>query len=136
MSSPSSTLPHKNPGDRTLTLIFVYGSLKRGYALHHLLASQQFHGSALTQPLYRLFVLGAYPGLIDSPDGIGIHGEVYQVTCDCLTKLDEAEGVEVGCYARRIIQLQPPFDQCAVYAWFWLHAVRGLKDCGHSWPVA
>ena len=70
MSSSSSTLPHKNPDDRMLHLIFVYGSLKRGYALHHLLASQQFHGIAVTQPLYRLFDLGSYPGLIDWPEGL------------------------------------------------------------------
>ena len=117
-----------------MSLVFVYGSLKRGNALHHLLESQMLTGHAVTRPLYRLFDLGLYPGLIEWPDGLDIRGEVYDVDETCLRRLDAAEGVAEGCYARRTIQLQPPFDQTIVHAWFWLHSVQGLNDCQHEWP--
>lgn len=114
--------------------VFVYGSLKKGYALHHLLEDQQFLGLARTLPLYRIYDLGEYPGLIDVPDGLEIHGEVYEVSAEALERLDAAEGVSDGYYARRQIQLLPPFDQSTTHAWFWLRAVKGCRDCGVSWP--
>ena len=117
-----------------LSLIFVYGSLKRGYALHHLLEGQAFFGPVTTCPLYRIFDLGSYPGLVDWPEGLAVQGELYEVDAECLKRLDEAEGVDEGLYARRIIKLQPPFDQVETVAWFWLNKVAGLRDCGTSWP--
>jgi len=116
------------------SLIFVYGSLKRGYGLHHLLESQSFRGPATTCPLYRIFDLGSYPGLVDWPEGLAVQGEVYQVNAECLKRLDEAEGVDEGLYARRVVKLQSPFDVVDVSAWFWLNAVAGLRDCESSWP--
>ena len=59
--------------------IFVYGSLKKGYALHHLLEDQRRLPDASTKPLYRLFDLGSYPGLIEWPEGLEIFGEVYEI---------------------------------------------------------
>ena len=53
---------------------------------------------------------------------------------ECLKRLDEAEGVDEGLYARRVIKLQPPFDGVEASAWFWLNKVGGLRDCGTSWP--
>jgi gamma-glutamylaminecyclotransferase len=114
--------------------IFVYGSLKCGYALHHLLEGQTFHGPATTCPLYRIFDLGSYPGLVDWPEGLAVQGELYEVDTECLRRLDEAEGVDEGLYARRVIKLQPPFDGIEASAWFWLNRVGGLRDCGTSWP--
>ncbi len=136
MIPPGSTHTSENSGNLAQPLIFVYGSLKRGYALHHLLDSQTLRGSAVTKPLYRLFDLGTYPGIVEWPNGLSVQGEVYKVDDECLRRLDEAEGVADGCYARRLIQLEPPFDQFAIHAWFWLHPVRGLKDCGPAWPTA
>ena len=116
------------------SLIFVYGSLKRGHGLHHLLEGQVFRGSATTYPRYRIFDLGSYPGLVDWPEGLAVQGEVYEVDTECLKRLDEAEGVDEGLYARRVIKLQPPFDGVETSAWFWLNKVAGLRDCGASWP--
>ena len=115
-------------------LIFVYGSLKRGYALHYLLKSQQSLGNADTKPVYRLFDLGSYPGLVEWPEGLAICGEVYQVDAECLKILDETEGVAEGYYARRSVSLETPFDVDDVQAWFWLLPVTGLRDCGPCWP--
>lgn len=115
-------------------LVFVYGSLKRGYKLHYLLENQLSHGNAVTQPFYRLFDLGSYPGLIEWPRGFAIHGEVYQIDGDCLAQLDEAEGVAQRLYVRRRISLQTPFEGKEIHAWFWSGSVTGLRDCGAAWP--
>ena len=115
-------------------LIFVYGSLKQGYDLHHLLESQPSLGEATTKPIYRLFDLGSYPGLVEWPDGLAIRGEVYQVDAECLKLLDEAEGVAEGYYARRSVALELPFGIQDVHAWFWLLPVTGRRDCGRCWP--
>lgn len=114
--------------------IFVYGSLKRGFALHHLLHNQSFLGSASAMPFYRIFDLGSYPGLVDWPAGLAVEGELYAVDAMTLGRLDDAEGVADGLYARRRIQLAPPHEDIIADAWFWLGAVRGLRDCGTSWP--
>ena len=116
------------------SLIFVYGSLKRGYALHHILEGQAFRGLARTCRLYRIFDLGSYPGLVDWPEGLAVEGEVYEVDTECLKRLDEAEGVDEGLYARRAIKLQSPFEEFEASAWFWLDRVAGLRDCGTTWP--
>jgi len=115
-------------------LVFVYGSLKRGFALHELLQGQLYLGNAVTEPLYRLFNLGSYPGLVEWPEGLAIRGEVYQVDLECLSRLDEVEGVAERLYVRRRILLQTEFESSDVQAWFWLNAVRGLNDCGEQWP--
>ncbi len=133
MAAPpaESTTDHLNP---ELTLIFVYGSLKRGYALHYLLNSQKNPGAAITKPLYRLFDLGSYPGMIEWPEGLSIHGELYLVDADCLANLDEAEGVAEGYYVRREVLLEPPHENWTAQAWFWLDSVSKFRDCGSSWP--
>ena len=114
--------------------IFVYGSLKRGYVLHHLLDGQQFLSEAKTDPVYRLFDLGSYPGLVEWPSGLAISGEVYRVDVECLCRLDEAEGVAERHYVRRNVQLQTKIDNDDVQAWFWLGSVRDKRDCGAEWP--
>lgn len=115
-------------------LVFVYGTLKYGHRLHDLLRNQPLLGDAITQPLYRLFDLGSYPGIVEWPNGLAVCGEVYQVDAKCLSRLDEAEGVAERHYVRRTICLQERFEFNDVHAWFWLGAVRGLRDCGTTWP--
>lgn len=129
--SPSEEHPE------SLKVIFVYGSLKRGYALHHLLNAATALGTARTQPLYRLFDLGSYPGLVEWPDGVEVVGELYEVTAEQLKVLDEAEGVDEGWYARRPIRLQTSMPCVAIEhaeAWFWLRPVAGCRDCAGCWP--
>ena len=117
-----------------MQMIFVYGSLKQGFRLHHFLSDQRFCGIAETKPLYRLFDLGSYPGLVDWPQGRSISGELYEVDATAIKRLDEAEGVADGLYARRRVELDDAWDQPDCQAWFWLNPVIGLRDCGQSWP--
>ena len=60
-------------------VIFVYGSLKRGQTLHYLLRDLPFVGEAWTIAEYRLFHLGAYPGLVQSDSGISVQGELFPI---------------------------------------------------------
>lgn len=122
--------------DSRHNVVFVYGSLKRGYALHHHLESQKFLGYAVTRPWYRLFDLGQYPGLVEWPQGEFVNGELYSVSAECLAALDDVEGVSEVLYARRRIFLEPPSDGLNADAWFWLRSVRGLPDCGATWPAS
>jgi gamma-glutamylaminecyclotransferase len=115
--------------------IFVYGSLKRGYRLHGLLANQQFLAKAVTVPGYRLFDCGSYPGLTSAKHGWAVEGELYVVDDSTLVALDEAEGVDEGLYERRRIQLQPPHDHQPAEAWFYLPESGHLPDIGHCWPA-
>ncbi|MFT5326270.1 MAG: gamma-glutamylaminecyclotransferase [Planctomycetaceae bacterium] len=117
-------------------LVFVYGTLQRGRALHEHLAAHRFVGEAKTQPEYRLYRIGWYPGLVEAPssgEGLAIHGEVWDVDEPGLRLLDEVEDVSSGLYERRSIRLQKPFDQSKVLAYFYLGDVEGCSDNGDRW---
>ncbi|HWA72440.1 MAG TPA: gamma-glutamylcyclotransferase family protein [Polyangiaceae bacterium] len=83
-------------------LLFVYGSLKRGFSNHRLLAGARFVGECRTEARYQLLVLGIYPALSDQGDR-AIAGELYALDARQLSKLDEFEG---EAYRRRAVQLE------------------------------
>ena len=117
-----------------MPLVFVYGTLMRGDVRAASLADQQFVGEAVTTPRYRLLNCGDYPGLIEVPaDGEAIEGEVYDVSPECLQRLDRIEAVDEGLYERRPIILNEPFAGRAVEAYFYLLSTEGLPDCGPRW---
>lgn len=119
------------------TLLFVYGSLKRGYELHSELHEQQFVAEAHTAPEYRLFDIGRYPGMVKvASEGLSVKGELYRVSQQCLQRLDEVEGVDEGLYLRTCIPLwQPPCsDLEPVWTYLYLQPTEHLRDCGPQWP--
>lgn len=117
-----------------MPLLFVYGTLKRGASNHHRLAGQIFLGEARTEPGYRLFGLGDYPGLVSRPtDREGVQGEVWSVDHACLKRLDEFEGLEEGLYLRAPIPLLPPFADRRIEAYVYPHNVEGRPDLGAVW---
>jgi gamma-glutamylaminecyclotransferase len=122
------------------TLLFVYGTLKRGCSNHHHLARQEFVGPARTPPGFRLYDLGGYPALAPLPgDPHGVVGEVWRVEADALQKLDTFEGVHEGLYKRVPVALLPPFAGQAVDAYVSVLPVTGRPDVGAEWkepPVA
>ncbi len=72
-------------------LVFVYGTLKKGYSNHHLLKNGKFLGEAKTKYKYALYEK-VYPYVSHNPKVSNIHGEVYQVDNFTLRKLDILEG--------------------------------------------
>jgi gamma-glutamylaminecyclotransferase len=116
------------------TLLFVYGTLKRGCSNHAILAGQEFVGPARTQPGYRLFDLGGYPGIVAMPDDReGVNGEIWSVDAEALARLDAFEGVHEGLYRREPLPLLPPFAARPVDAYVSALGVTGRREVGSTW---
>ena len=83
--------------------IFVYGTLKEGFRLHHLIKpfivekEKAYIKGSLYDTLY------GYPVVFESEDKV--YGEVYTVknTEKLLKILDEVEGVREGAYIRKVV---------------------------------
>jgi len=87
------------------SFLFVYGSLKRGFANHTLLSAARYVDTCWTAPLYRLYVYGNYPAMVFHENGISIEGEVYRVDGSTLEQIDIFEEVPVE-YRRVPVFLQ------------------------------
>lgn len=116
------------------TLLFVYGTLKRGCANHAYLADQKFVAAARTVPGFRLFDLGGYPAIVASEtDRFGVKGEVWEVDAAGLERLDRFEGVHEGLYRRDRVRLEAPFAEVQVDAYFSVLPVVGKPEVGDEW---
>ncbi len=120
-----------------MSLIFVYGTLKRGGSNHHHLEDQRFVATARTQPAFYLYELEGYPGLVPAGDGGGrsIAGEIWDVDAACLARLDLLEGIAENVYARAPIPLLPPHDQTPVLGYLYQRSVANRRELGESWPA-
>lgn len=108
--------------------VFVYGTLKRGFCREQALAGQTFLGTAATEPLYRLFDLGSYPGLVPDETGSSITGELYEIDNDCLGKLDAIEGVDEGLYRREPVKLLAPWNNQLALTYIYLQSTDGYQE--------
>ena len=114
------------------TLLFVYGTLKRGEGNHRLIADQDFLGDAITEARYRVIDLGPYPGLVVDPgSGLAVQGELWAVDSQCLAALDQFEEV-AGPFVRVPIAVPGRED---VFAYFWNRAVPEGARSGDRWPL-
>ncbi|HXN35166.1 MAG TPA: gamma-glutamylcyclotransferase family protein [Opitutaceae bacterium] len=118
-----------------MTLLFVYGTLKRTHENHHFMAGQAFAGAAQTPPGYTLYDLAGFPGMVRQGDDLeGVRGEVWSVDDDCLARLDELEGVDEGLYSRETVPLGNPFEKDRVEAYLYLKDTGGRPRIGAEWP--
>jgi gamma-glutamylcyclotransferase (GGCT)/AIG2-like uncharacterized protein YtfP len=116
------------------SLLFVYGTLKRGGGNHHHLADQTFVGAARTVPGFRLVDLGGYPGITTAAaDRNGVAGEVWSVDPAALQRLDAFEGVREGLYRSEPLSLQPPFAGQRIEAYVPTLDASGLREVGAEW---
>ncbi len=116
-----------------MTQVFVYGTLKRGSENHHWIAGQQFIAEACTRPVYRLFDMNGYPGMIRDAHGVAVEGEVWNVDSPCLARLDVLEDVAGGEYERVTLELEGEFARQRVEGYVYLRDVRGRADAGAQW---
>ena len=120
------------------TLLFVYGTLKRGDVRAPLLDGQRFVGESSTAPRYKLFSTGDYHALVEAePLGItgqSVRGELWEVDPPCLARLDLEEGVDEGLYERKQIEMIEPGS--VVLGYLYMLSIDGMADCGDHWPVA
>lgn len=117
------------------TLLFVYGTLKRGHENHSWIAAQQYVDVARTLPLYRIYDLGGYPGMVRAPEGqgIAIEGEVWEVDPAGLARLDVLEDIDGGEYERVPVELEGAFATQLVETYVYLRSVEGRRDMGTCW---
>ena len=117
-----------------MTLVFVYGTLKRGGSNHSFLAGQSCLGEARTVPGFRLYELDGFPGMVAKPDDPdGVNGEVWSVDEACLAKLDQLEGVDEGLYHRANVKLLAPFADQEVETYLYARHTQGRRDLGSTW---
>lgn len=136
-------------------LVFVYGTLKRGFSRSSALREQRYIGIARTEPKYGIFGYGGYPALVDEAlaevSGIvaskRIFGELYEVDDACMQELDKIEGTDKGLFERRDIALGEitmtslPTDEAVwggltrkvAQAYFFKKKLTGAGDCGPLW---
>ncbi len=115
------------------TRVFVYGTLKAGLSNHGWLRGQRFFGPAETQPRYRMFDLGGYPGMVECDDGIALEGEVWEVDAAGLQRLDVLEGVAEGEYELAPIAMAGTWQSEQVSGYLYRRPVAGLRDAGACW---
>jgi gamma-glutamylcyclotransferase (GGCT)/AIG2-like uncharacterized protein YtfP len=104
-------------------LVFVYGTLKRGFKAHDLLEDSQFVGRAWTKPAAFKLVQteGGFPAAVmgaNGPDYKVISGEVYLVPTIDIKYIDQFESNGTLFHRRRIgVDLE---DGNSVLAWIYL----------------
>jgi len=105
-------------------LIFVYGTLKRGYGNNRLLEQSRFVDAATTENRYPLVVSGI-PYLHDVPNvGHHVTGEIWEVTDDQLRRVDQLEGHGRGFYERRKINVISETTREKVETWVYFICTR------------
>lgn len=119
------------------TLLFVYGTLKRGERNAFRLRDSEFLGEALTAPRYRVIDLGPYPGLVRDPNGLAVRGELFAVGDNCLAELDAFEDVPreedaPGQFVRALIEVNG-YEQ--VWAYYMNTPVPDGAKSGDRWPL-
>ena len=113
--------------------LFVYGTLKRGFSRSAALQGERFLGPAQTQPRYRMYNVGNFPGLVEAPDGLCIEGELWDVSPECFKRLDEIEGVGLGLYKRAKVSLTVPHDRDEAETYLYNRSRQDFPDCGVRW---
>ena len=97
-------------------LVFVYGSLKKGFGNHRLLARAKFIANACIFD-GKMLDLGAFPALIEGH--MDIEGELYAVDDATFAALDRLEG-HPTFYERKKVEVYPSTEE-------------GGMDCEEAW---
>lgn len=126
-------------------LVFVYGSLKKGFHNHRLVKRADLDlGAATTAQSYLMLGGFSFPFLIDPAtlarktdlsDVIGrVRGEVYEVDDATLARLDLLEG-HPEFYKRELVEVRPEDHPEPVMAWVYFLQDADACTRGHViWP--
>jgi gamma-glutamylaminecyclotransferase len=109
-------------------LLFAYGTLMRGFALHRVLAGRaEFLGAGTVAA--RLLDLGSYPAAARDPHG-RVTGEVYRITAaGAFTALDSVEGPQYHREETRVRMVDGREIEAFVY-WYTGPLGRGVPIPG------
>jgi gamma-glutamylcyclotransferase (GGCT)/AIG2-like uncharacterized protein YtfP len=109
-------------------LLFVYGTLKRGFRNNFYLEDQDFVEEVDTRPLYRLFDNGYFPMMVEDLDhGYSVSGEIWEVDDDFIEIIDDHEML----YERKLIEIDG-YDE--VYAYIYVYGdLHSYQECYGTW---
>jgi gamma-glutamylaminecyclotransferase len=114
--------------------VFVFGTLKRGFPLHHSSAGAEFIGEYRTVRCFPMLVAGPWfaPMIFNEP-GVGhqVLGELYEVDEACLACLDEMESIGQPGNFRVSVEVVP-IQEGAPHTAFAYMKSRALADPIHS----
>ena len=100
-------------GMKLTNLVFVYGTLKKGFGNHRLLAKAKFIAPAFIMD-GKMLNLGAFPAVIAGD--MDIEGEIYSVDKDTLASLDRLEG-HPTFYERKQVEAYLDDERMPAEAW-------------------
>ncbi len=99
--------------------LFVYGTLKKGFPLHHYLSHARFLGEASLKG-FQMYDLGWYPGIVPG-EGV-VYGEVYEVGPATLALLDEVEEE----YERKLLEIVfPSGEKTEAFVYIYQGDIKG-----------
>jgi gamma-glutamylaminecyclotransferase len=100
-------------------LLYVYGTLKRGWHNHaRLLGEATFCGQAISEDKFAMYA-PSFPRIFDRKDGHRVLGELYRVTPTTLERCDRLESHPN--YYRRELRQFIRGDGHTVTAWVYLY---------------
>ena len=76
---------------KNLHRVFCYGSLMRGFGNNSILENSPLVGEAMSEGRFTMLHLGGFPGIV-AKGTTTIHGEVFEVDDNTLSRLDRLEG--------------------------------------------
>lgn len=106
-----------------VTLLFVYGTLKRGGALHHRLVELQARFLGLAKIQAELFRIKgkSWPGAFPTTSDEYVHGELYKMfkPSETLKRLDEVEDCRHGLFRRELVEAWSGGRKVTAWAYFY-----------------
>lgn len=136
-------------------LLFVYGTLKRGFPRDRVLRNSRYLGIAKTLPDYGMYAFRGYPALVDKNLALNsevksesyVFGELYEIDDHTISEVDIIESVEANLFKRASVNLdsitlttlptsQKTWDGIRnkiATAYFFQRDLRGAADCSPIW---
>ncbi len=112
-------------------LVFVFGTLKRGYPNAAANQGKLLDGKVATRIPYPLYLTGVRhsPWLMDMPgEGFRVRGELYLVDAEQLERMDQLERIDLADgYRRQRIEIIMS-DYSLNSAWAYLKPVSQLRN--------
>jgi gamma-glutamylaminecyclotransferase len=115
-----------NSSSLRLHKVFVYGTLKKGCPNHHLLNGSPLVATGATAKGYRMFANQFFPMIVRDRNGYKIHGEVYAVPTEVLSRLDALEG-HPHHYNRDAVTIIAK-DGTKIMAWVYVYCLEILDQ--------
>lgn len=107
----------------TKYLVFVYGTLKKGWGNHVIIEDQKFLGASKTlDERFQMYHLGGYPGVVAG--SASVPGELYEVDEAAFARCDRLEG-HPHFYKRELVTVSDPDGDEGDCLEAWMYVYQG-----------